>query len=70
MRFSNNQRVTVIDGDDKGKTGVVVRLRRCDNGAWVCLDTEPAFPNFPADDDRHCDVMLYPEQVEALKAGA
>ena len=68
IRFHNNQRVTVVDGDDAGKTGTVVRLRMSDDGAWVKLDSEPAHPRFPADDSRHCDVMLYPEQAEPAKA--
>lgn len=75
--FRNAERVTVTDGEDKGKTGVVVRLRRCDDGAWVRLDSEPAHPRFPLldapfgkPDPRHFDILLYPEQCEVAKAGA
>jgi hypothetical protein len=64
-RFTNGQRVTVIDGDDVGKTGRVTRIRQCDNGAWVRLDSEPAHPCFSKGDDRHNDVLLYPEQTKA-----
>jgi hypothetical protein len=65
VTFSNGQRVKVTEGDDAGKTGTVVRVRRGDDGAWIRLDTEPAHPNFLAQDERHNDVMLYPEQVKA-----
>lgn len=65
--MTNGQCVTVIRGDDKGKTGRVVRVRISDNGAWVCLDSTPAKPIFPSDDGRHYDVMLYPEDVEEVK---
>jgi hypothetical protein len=65
--FRNGERVIVSHGDDKGKTGVVVRLRRADRGAWIYLDSEPLHPHFPVGDDRHRHVMLYPEDVDATK---
>jgi hypothetical protein len=50
----------------KKQPGSVVRLRRCDAGAWVNLDeriTEGAHP-FPAGDHRENHVLTYPEFCE------
>jgi hypothetical protein len=60
----NGQRVKVISGEEHGKTGTVVRVRISDSGAWVRLDSEPVKPIFPCGDNRHNDVVLYPEEVE------
>ncbi len=66
--FTDGQRV-IVDQPEleshaclRGKTGTVRRCRRGDNGAWVRMD-EPlpaGVSEFPADDPRGQDVLLYP----------
>lgn len=63
-RFLNNQRVTVISGEMKGKSGRVVRLRMADNGAIVNMDDMPpeSCRMFHDETDpRKNYVILYPE---------
>lgn len=72
-RFKGGQRVRVLrnaDGVELGAVGSVVRLRRCDDMAWVALEArstnESAHP-FPADDDRGTHVLAAPEDCEAVR---
>ena len=82
-RFKINQRITIVDpmaeclgrGDGtmlKGRTGIVRRLRRCDDGAWVSIDGDPlpaVLRSFPADDEagRGQHIILFPEECEQVK---
>lgn len=77
-RLTQGQRVIVrACGDHESiplpgnPAGTVVRLRRQDYGAWIRLDArtdvEDAHP-FPADDDRWCNVLAYPEDCEPAPA--
>jgi hypothetical protein len=80
-RFTLGQRVTVHaaaspDGANGnipgGACGTVVRLRRCDDGAWIELDT-PAHDDvhpFPADDPRARHVLAYPEDCHHIATAA
>lgn len=64
-RLQHGQRVHVLrdaDGYDVGVDGVVVRLRRQDDGAWVRLDQRHERCPFPADDERRSNnLVAYPE---------
>ena len=65
--FTHRQRVVVTSPHHAltGRTGTVHRLRRADNGAWVRMDEdlpEDLVLFTDADDPRHRDVCLYPEQ--------
>jgi hypothetical protein len=66
--FKNKLRVKCCLAPLEGKTGTVVRMRMADNGAWVSMDEAlPAsLVSFPADDDRHHHVLLYPEDCEEI----
>jgi len=63
-RFYPDQRVLVTAGDLAGRKGGVVRMRRCDDGAWVDMDEDlpEHLQAFPPDDEcgRHRHVLLYP----------
>lgn len=70
--FRDNQRVLVTDTDHPlvGMFGTVARLRRCDECAWVRMDSRPlgakeCFP-FLADDPsgRGTHTLLHPDQCE------
>ena len=74
-QFKNGQRVVVKRGADgielpNGAHGTVVRLRRCDDGAWVSLynrlsgDLEALHP-FAVDDQRATHILAYPEDCES-----
>lgn len=54
----------------KGYAGKIVRRRKQDDGAWVRMerDLPESLRAFPADDERFRDIMLYPEECEAVKA--
>lgn len=74
--FKNGQRV-ILDQPEmhkalRGKIGTVVRLRRCDNGAWVRMDEDvpDELRSFPANDEagRGNHVMLYPEECSPANA--
>ena len=67
-QFTNNQRV-IVDQPEcldelRGRTGTVVRLRRCDGAAWVDMDDDipDGARSFPHDDDRRNHVLLYPQE--------
>ena len=66
-RFSDNDYVEVtVEGDLKGRKGVVVRLRMNDNGAWVDMD-DPLpidLTSFPQEDSRHRHILLYPTECQ------
>lgn len=59
-QFRNGQRIGY-----QGRLGTVVRLRHCDDGAWVDMDMGPVGDErrFPDDDPhgRGRHVLLYPE---------
>lgn len=71
-RFENEQRIVVTKDDHplKGLSGIVVRLRISDRGAWVDMGSkarERDYPfAFPSDDHagRGNDVLLLPEWCE------
>jgi hypothetical protein len=69
--FRNSQRVIVVEPSSPlfGKTGIVVRLRYGDHGAWVRMDENipEAIARFSVGDDRRNDIILYPDQCNALK---
>lgn len=54
-----------------GKTGTVVRLRRADEAAWVCMDCDlPAtLRSFHAGDEhgRENHLMLWPQECKAVR---
>lgn len=58
----------------RGKIGTVVRLRMCDDGAWINMDQDipDELRSFPADDAsrRGNHVLLYPDECEELKEAA
>lgn len=64
-KFSNNSLITVVAKDHPcfSKTGVVRRLRRCDNGAWVEMheNLPEDLCSFPQEDPRRNHILLYPE---------
>lgn len=68
-RFENNQRV-FVKADDSGHPinahGIICRLRRLDEGAWIKLDERhpTASHPFPADDHRANNILAYPEDCE------
>jgi hypothetical protein len=68
--FRLGQRVVSVRGNGEldGARGTVVRLRRCDDGAWIRLDRRPVENCccFPAIDPhgRGNDVVLYPEDCD------
>lgn len=63
------ERVKIVDLDHPmtGECGTIYRPRRGDNGAWVAMDREPpaAACYFPTGDDRHQQILLFPEQCAA-----
>jgi len=65
-RFENAQWVVVNEVGHPlvGRSGVVVRLRRADDAAWVRMDDPipSALARFLDGDPRRNDVMLYPDQ--------
>jgi hypothetical protein len=75
-RFKIHQRVRFLpieneDGTEDWRAlgdrlGTVVRLRRCDDGAWVRMDADLplSLRSFTADDNRTRDIILYPEDCE------
>jgi hypothetical protein len=69
-RFSLHQRIRVVSGDHvlAGWSGVVCRMRRCDDWAWVEMERDLPIDlqSFPADDDRHRHVQLDPAECEAV----
>jgi hypothetical protein len=69
-RFRLNQHVRVVSADHvlAGWSGIVRRLRYCDNWAWVEMDRDLPInlQSFPADDDRHRNVQLDPAECEAV----
>jgi hypothetical protein len=77
-RFQLGQRVLVnaVDANigtmyfGEPRPGVVTRLRRADNGAWVALDKREPDSNvhpFPADDaTRSTHVLAFPEYCAEL----
>lgn len=74
-RFTLYRRVCVhvIEGKNLGGVnGTVVRMRRCDDGAWIALDTRLGAPldrvhPFPADDSRATHVLAFPEDCSELQ---
>lgn len=74
-RFQNRQRVRLVKPDAErrgleGWTGIVVRLRRADDAAWVQMDRDlPSnLASFPSDDSRARHIMLWPDECKALPA--
>lgn len=74
-RFENGQLVRVVSGSLAGERGRVVRLRRCDDMAWVALSRRlphlaaaRCFP-FPEEDSRATWVLLGPEECVAAAMG-
>lgn len=73
QRFTNYQRVQVTDPFTdheslRGKTGTVVRLLIRDNSAWVRMDEEIGdLASFPADDNRHNYVELWPLECDKAR---
>lgn len=70
-RFRDGQQVRIrecntVPRELAGRTGVVRRLRRADDGAWVRMhDDLPArHRRFSPGDDRENDILLYPEDCE------
>lgn len=66
-RFHMGERVTVAAGHPlAGKSGMVVRLRMTDFGAWVQMDDELPEEQrvFDAHDPRSKQLMLKPEECE------
>lgn len=66
-RFQLHQRVRITEADHEllGRAGQVVRMRHCDDAAWVAMD-EPlpeGWRAFPADDPagRGCHLLIDPE---------
>ena len=54
------------------QSGTVVRLRRCDCGAWVELDerADQCVHPFPPDDNRGRHVLTFPVWCAPLEGGA
>lgn len=69
--FSLGQRIRVETGPAAGLSGVVVRLRRGDDLAWVRMDTREeregvCWPFFADDEeDRGSNLLLAPEDCGA-----
>lgn len=68
-RFKDGQRVRVVAKGSllTGCTGVVVRLRRSDDCAWVEMNAdlpETLYARFPRDDPRARHVLLDPADCE------
>lgn len=67
--FQDGQIVRVMNPDPdhlslKGQKGMVMRLRRADEGAWVDMESLPAdLKRFPAG-DRSNHVLLWPDECE------
>ncbi len=61
-------RVTDPEHPMTGQCGAIYGQRRRDDGAWVAMDNEPpqAACYFPAGDDRHHHILLFPEQCEPV----
>lgn len=68
--FSYGQRVRVVEKNHPlfGRSGIVVRLRHADSGAWVKMDKvlPKALRQFPDGDKRARNILLYPEQCEPV----
>ena len=68
--FHNKDRVVVTDEGHplQSKSGTVVRLLMRDHSAWVRMDEDLpdalgcSFPD--PTDDRHRDILLWPDQCE------
>lgn len=50
--------------------GSIVRMRRCDDGAWIRLDVRQPehFHPFHEGDERSNDVIAFPENCDAVKS--
>jgi hypothetical protein len=71
--FQRGQRIRIEhtgNGEIDGRTGIVERLRHCDDGAWVRMDADvpSAYRVFPDEDDRRNNLCLYPYQCEPAAA--
>jgi hypothetical protein len=69
--FQNQDRVEVYSGHLEGLQGTVIRLRRCDIGAWVRMDSKPenfkhVFP-FPDSDERSNDIVMHPMECRLVE---
>jgi hypothetical protein len=72
-QFTDGQRIRVVETETEeasvleGETGVVVRLRMGDSGAWVKMDNDlpDNLRSFSKDDVRANHILLYPEECEA-----
>jgi hypothetical protein len=76
-RFHNRQRVQIVTPlhpertDLKGMTGTVVRLRRCDDLAWIAMDAPllDIFRCFPSGDPRADHIVCDPRECEPVEKG-
>ena len=70
-RFRQGQRVRVVREQTglAGREGAVKRLRHADSAAWVRMDLRvpDELRVFPIGDLRERDVLLYPEECEAVQ---
>ncbi len=72
-RFHNYQKVKVVAPEEwnqpvNGMTGIVVKLRRSDDAAWVKMDCDlpVELQSFPPGDERHRDLKLYPDECQLV----
>ncbi len=69
-RFRLGMRVRVTDTESPlvARKGTVCRMRRADDAAWIAMDDDlpEHLASFAVGDDRRNNIILWPEQCEAV----